>query len=149
MRTKCKSKEQGRSKSRSRNGGHKVLSKWDKFHWRQRFCEYISNILSRWGSVNFKNFIINGISNEMVMNIKMLVTLGISAMAVAGLESTHIGITSLDGNSRFFNRFLANLISQAHSLMAWYSASQLDKQTCGNFLECQKRGFPFALRVYP
>ena len=38
------------------------------------------------------------------------VTLGISAIAIAGLESTHIGITSLDGNSRSFNRFFANLI---------------------------------------
>ena len=70
-------------------------------------------------------------------------------MAVAGLESTCIGIISLDGNSRCFNRFLANLISQAHSLMAWYSASQLDKQTCGDFLEHQERGLPFALKVYP
>ena len=77
------------------------------------------------------------------------VTLGISAMAVVGLESTHIGITSLDGNSRSFNRFLANLISWAHSLIAWYSASQLDKQTCGDFLECQERDLPLALRVYP
>ena len=77
------------------------------------------------------------------------VTLGISAMAVAGLESTCIEITSLDSNSRSFNRFFANLISWAHSLIAWYLASQLDKQTCGNFLECQERGLALALRVYP
>ena len=77
------------------------------------------------------------------------VILGISAMIVAGLESTHIGITSLDGNSRYFNRFFANLISWAHSLMAWYLASQFDKQTYRNFLKHQEKGFPLALRVCP